>query len=277
MKTYKHERVAVAEFDSLDDLLHTVATMTDKGTHGHEFGQPSWHGTDTMEEALTLGAEGWTGVRQEVDAILSRIADKVKDVAPLTFDMAHDVTGFAVDMAAFLSGEAECMVYPVPTASPRSTKVVRIHYNTGAQAFVDPQAMINRGVAIIALVDALNGMGVNCEVWTESACKPNSGRTLGTVLTCIKQAHEPADVNRLMFALANPAMHRRITFAARVASKLPNIEQGGDCSSIPLLMTSKVNADVTVAPSHSNKDRIAADPDAWILSELDRLGFTVND
>jgi hypothetical protein len=134
--------------------------------------------------------------------------------------------------------------------------------------------MIKRGTAILALIDALSTMGVNCEVWTESTAK--KGRRKAVVLSCIKNADEMLDINRLMFVLANPAFHRRFTFATRVRFGLAGIAEGGDCSSIPLHMTDKVNADVTVLESHSNRDKIAADPDGWILGELDRLGFLVD-
>jgi hypothetical protein len=271
-KTYNHNRANVVEFSSLDDIVNSIKDTRHCDAHGET--DPDWYGSANFGESLTMAHNGWSAIRADVDKIMARIKDRIKDVTPTVFDMAHDVSGMMVDMGAFMSGEPECMLYPVPVASRRSGKVVRIHYNTGAMAYVNGDVMIKRGVAVLALVDALNALGVNCEVWTESAAK-NGGRT-AVVLACIKQAHESLDINRLMFVLANPSFHRRFNFAARVQFSLAGIKNGGDCASAGLHMGDVVNADVTVHKAHNVGDAIAEDPDGWILGELAGLGFEVN-
>jgi hypothetical protein len=271
-KTYNHDRANVVEFSSLDDMVASIKDTRHCDAHGET--DPDWYGSANFGESLKMASDGWSAIRGDVDAIMSRIKDRIKDVTPTVFDMGRDVSGLFVDMGAFMSGEPECMLYPVPVASPRSSKVVRIHYNTGAMAYVNGDVMIKRGVAVLALVDALNTLGVNCEIWAESAAK--NGARKAVVLACIKEAHEPMDINRLMFVLANPSYHRRFNFAARVQFGLAGIKNGGDCGSMPLHMADKVNADVTVHKAHNVGDAIAEDPDGWILGELDRLGFTVN-
>lgn len=274
MHTYNYNRVNVAEFSSLDDMLETLEGSS--GTHGHDEGTPTWAGTETWGEAVALGRDGWQAIRPDVDRLLDGINGRLRDVLPHAFDMGRDVAGTFVDMGAFMTGEPECMTFPVPSPLmvARSAKVVRIHYNTGANATADPDAMIKRGVAIIALVDALASLGVNCEIWTESACK--KGRRSASVLTCQKRAGESVDINRLMFALANPSFHRRLTFAARVVcGNLAGVERGGDCQAVPLLMDEKVQADVVISRSHSNSDPTVVDPEGWVLGELERLGFSI--
>lgn len=271
MKNYKNTSgTEIIEYSSFDDMLNDI-----KDPHGSTatYGDAKWSGTKDYAEAMSLAFNGWTAIRPAVDSIMSRIRDRIADRTAPVFNMSHDVCGMAVDMAAFMSGQPECMIMPIPEPSRNSGKVVRIHYNAVGNCHVKAEAMQERGAAILALVDALNVLGVNAEIWTEISV--NKGRRKGSVLVNVKNAHESVDVNRLMFALGSPSYLRRLTVSVMAKHALVGVQTGGDCSGVALHLVEDVAADVVVRSEHSNDDRIAKDPDGWILGELARLGFDV--
>jgi hypothetical protein len=234
-----------------------------------------WTGNVDYAGALNLAMNGWDEIRPRVDSMMDSIRERISDRTASVYDMTYDVAGAFVDVGAFLSGEPECMIDPRPRPERQGGKVIRIHYNTGALAVVGGQTMMDRGVAVLALIDALTMLGASVEVNVETSSRQR-GKTI-TVLGKVKEAHEPLDVNRLTFILGHPAMHRRINWQTRAAFRLSGCQNGGDTPSCPITMADEVGADVIVGADHSNNDPIVANPQKWILETLRGLGFDVTD
>lgn len=259
-------------FDSFDQWIDSLPEFP-TGSAARVSYDGGWHGTATYEDAIRLAKNGWTGIRPTVDAMMEKIRDRIADRTANTYEMIWDVCGSFVDVGAFLSGEPECMIDPRPTPTRQGGKVIRIHYNTGGLGGATAECMTARGVAVLALIDALTMLGASTEITVETSAKYND-RTI-TVLGRVKEAHEPLDVNRLTFILGNPAMHRRINWATRGAFGLSGCTNGGSAGSCRITMADEIGADVIVAKDHSIHDEIVADPEGWILRTLEGLGFDV--
>jgi hypothetical protein len=276
VRNYKQGKVEIVEFASLDAMAE-FAGQDGQGSGTHNHGR-SWAGTDSHREAHELMVDGWAEIRPAVDSLMAEIRDRIADRTAPVFDMAHDVAGTFVDMAAFMAGEPACMVSAIPEPSTRSGKVVKILYNSVANAGVNAETMRKRGAVVLALVDALNVLGVNAEVWVETAVSYRGRK--GSLLTCAKTAHEAVDVNRIMYALAHPSYLRRQGLSILAKTELVGVSpsNGGECAAANSHVAESFGADVSiVGDTGSDGRRMVAEGSDWVLDTLRGLGFDVRD
>jgi len=281
MNDYKVEKSPVQRitFYSIDQQLDAIGEGG-RGLAGevHAGRHLSQFGTATYEEASALARDGWAGVRKQVDGVLDLVRERVSSRLAPTYDYRRAEEGSSVNMSAYMNGEPECMIYQHPTPTRKGSKVVKVLYNTGALWHATGDGMTRRGIAMIAMIDTLETLGARVELWVEcSGGNQSNSSECGTILTRIKEAHEVVDVNRIMFVLANPAWHRRISWNTRARFMIAGRRCGSNVLSRPLMSRDVVDADIVVAESHDNNDHRGRDPVAWILSTLKDLGFEVSD
>lgn len=198
------------DYASLDDLVSNVrgSGVSRAAQAGYEFTH-----VHSASEAYTLAREGWSA---ELETSLAAAEDAIRKVETehtlLTFVPTFDVSGCDVDVARYLSGEPECMVdYPL-TPIVKAGRVITLCASISISAAVDTSSIIRRGQAITALALALSQLGYACEIYADLTGY-SSGKT-SVIRTRIKSAHDVTDPERIMFALAHPAMLRVFGFAA---------------------------------------------------------------
>ncbi|QRP44059.1 hypothetical protein [Amycolatopsis sp. FDAARGOS 1241] len=119
-----------------------------------------------------------------------------------------------VDLAAYLAGVPECMVDAVPRQVSRRGKVVTFLIPAAYSHVIGHDVIINRGLALATLCTAIIDAGHSVEIWSGWATTlPTSGVLLRTrAVARVISAGEPFDVGGLIFAVAHPAMLRRLWF-----------------------------------------------------------------
>ena len=167
-------------------------------------GKARW---DEGERAMVKGAAVASGLRKAAQAP----------------QFTYDVAGFLPNVPTMLSGEPEYMltVDPLQADQTSHTPVVSIALSGFSCSCTGP-AMVNRGVAFLSLVDALEGAGTRCEVWFASSID-NGERAMADLRVCIKQAGDHWQPRTAAAALAHPAMFRRLWFAAM--ERFPQVNQ----------------------------------------------------
>lgn len=188
--------------------------ISDGGTHlsdSNEMGV-KWHGTSSYREASDLARNGWAGIRPTVNALVDKIDSVIAPVLTPAFVNYFDVGGGGVDVGRYLGGEVECMLETRLIETAKPGRVVTILVDGFYSSGVDSDDIVKRGAAIVALVSALEQMQHVTEIWWETSF---SGRGNLTYLVKLKSAEDMLDINGLMFAIANPAAHRRINVAAQ--------------------------------------------------------------
>ena len=117
----------------------------------------------------------------------------------------RDVTGEYFDVSDFLSGEPEVFRRQ---ENDGTKPVVPVWVNFGMLCDIEPETIINRGSAIVALVDELqtNGYIVDLRV------VKGTDHFLGKIYCDIKLRTDPVDLDELAFLIANPLNLRRIWF-----------------------------------------------------------------
>lgn len=172
-----------------------------------------WAGA-TWHEALALGTNGWTLPVPEVDVAVTALREGLNErVSRSRLAPVWHVTGSEVDVAAYLAGVPECMIDCEPRALSAHGRVVTFLVPATYSHSVPRAYVMNRGVALAALCSAIIGAAHSVEVWSGYACTmPGVGGRRYCGVARVISAGEPLDVARLMFAMAHPAMLRRLWF-----------------------------------------------------------------
>jgi hypothetical protein len=201
---YKNDNVfeSVAEYAAYVDALPRAKGAGDRSethepTHSWDLGL----GRGPAIEYAS-GAKIWT---EGAERIVEGIATAEAMRAPLeTTTIGSDVAGFMPDVPAYLAGVPECMRTFETTESP--SEIVSIGL-TGFTCNTSADAMLNRGIALLSLVDVLESSGYRCEIVADFAI---AGRNTLRSRIYIKRAGDHWDPTSAAFAMAHPAFFRRL-------------------------------------------------------------------
>jgi hypothetical protein len=173
-----------------------------------------WPGA-TWDEAVRLAVDGWPLALEEADVTVAQLRESAGlSGSVVMLEPTWDVTGSEVDVGAYLAGVPECMIDAVPREISRRGKVITFLVPAGYVNTVEHEVIINRGLALATLCTAIIDAGHSVEIWsgfTGWLDLPEAEQRFSG-LTRVIEAGEPFDVGRLIFAVAHPAMLRRLWF-----------------------------------------------------------------
>ena len=216
-----HHSIHLESWDSLIHHLRTAeaqpgwggySTSHDPERHGN------WFGTSSFDEALRLAVHGDPVIRDKMDSAVA----KLQPEQVIEWEFAP--VGVLPCIPAYAAGVPEDMMFPIEVE--KQARIARICVNISTSASVSPQSIINRGAAIVALIDRLQIEGWRIElsvVWQGLvSCNHNDTMSYRVVVT---QAQEPVHMDWISFALAHPSMDRRVMFRVH-ETVLPYTDQG---------------------------------------------------
>jgi hypothetical protein len=186
--------------------------------------------TNPPETHWDLGA-GWDGaVRMATTAGWpegrDRMARAVQGAADLArFDttraLDRDVAGAFPHVPLAIAGDPACMIVPADLDTA-ARPIVRVVVNLGRSGETKAGAIANLFGAVLSCVDAVEAAGQSVEL---TAIRCSAGKFLaggpdrrpegkGALMmrAPLKRAGEPLELDRMAFALAHPAFHRRLLF-----------------------------------------------------------------
>jgi hypothetical protein len=192
--------------DSWDRFVHDLRTKKihwcAEGSEGTS--SPEWSGSKNWQEALDYAINGHPVGRTKIEAALPKVTSEPEplwDVAP--------VGAFAC-IPAHAAGVPEDMFIPTEDAPPVSSPIVRIAVNMSASGGVDPQDIVNRGVAIVSLIDRIQASGRRVELIAIKHGHCHGEKFIWKVT--VKRPEEPIDMDRVGLVFATPIMLRRFFF-----------------------------------------------------------------
>ncbi|MGE3279723.1 MAG: hypothetical protein AB7H90_03305 [Alphaproteobacteria bacterium] len=162
------------------------------------------YGTRTFDEAMELARYGWVEGRNHLFDAMANI----RPTFPKRMDR-FDVAGAYPFVPRHVAGDPMSMVMPGRGAIA-SRPVIHVNYIGGAIADVSGRAFINRGAALLSYIDALENMGYSVELTVSRRTKSKDGTYTFEAVIPLKSAGQALDIHRCAFALAHPAMHRRL-------------------------------------------------------------------
>lgn len=205
--------------DYVNFAVNEKTDMNPYAQMSRRVGEIEWAGTETFEEAVKLASDGWTEGEKKTKALSHGLFAHVSHLIERQ-NVVYDVEGNGIDVAKFLNNEPECwQKFETELTQGSGHRLVRIVFNFSASSKVSSGVIMARGAAIAALVELLEYAGHRVELIAvqsiEYMGKPDtpSSNNYGELRIGVKEFSQNLDMGRVSFALAHPAMLRRIAFS----------------------------------------------------------------
>lgn len=227
-------------------------------------------GTKSLVSACDLARNGWTEIRPEVDELLGELTERLADKLDNLYKPLYDFGGAYVDMGRFVEGDPECMVTFQAVPDGAMGRVIKIAIAGTASHNIDQEWIKKRGIAIISLVDTINKLGFGVELWWDSTIEHRGRHSTAVKL---HDSADTLDINSVMFALAHPAMLRRLAFSVQEQSSNASEQNVGGGYGCPSTMgiVEAFDFDVTVEKLQDGRGDIVRNPMNWVMSTLKGL------
>jgi hypothetical protein len=220
--------VARVHFESLSELAAMIpptapSRVPENERHHWTKNDETFYGlTKTMRAALDLARNGWKEGAERARPLLER----VNVARPVRKAMVKwSVAGGIPSVPRYLSGDPMHM-RTTATAPTNKQPVITLISSTSAPWYVKPEHFEFAAVAAAAIIDRLEDAGFRVEViagrressdstGTTSRSGENNARGHRSEMWFrLKAAQDTLDLDRLVFGLGHPAVHRRLLFAA---------------------------------------------------------------
>lgn len=178
--------------------------------------------------------------------------------------LAPSVAGYIPNIPAAISGHPEAMFHRHTIESPNLTAPIRIFIETTVSAGLSHDELINRGVATIALVLALNKYRP-VELFTASLGYMG-GKVYGVI---VRVESKPLDMARAVYMLADPGYARQLAFTA-----MHTISDRNNFESIPLSLDRRdicqcEDSDILIKGGHLIDKLMLTNPVAWVTKMVE--------
>lgn len=219
---------AVRVYTSVEHALRVATTQRVWSSQSSQKeSSNSWYGC-SFSEAVELAKRGWRDGAVKVRQAFTKLPAPTLSAGQA---WRYDYYGEQIDMARFSSGEDAC--FRTRNGNNRGrAKLVRILVPMAYPCSTASESVVNRGSAIISVVDALEMTRRTVEVvasFSSTSCsdrEPTSGFHMNHCVV-VKQAGQPFDIPRMAFFLAHTASLRRIGFALMETVKSAEASHAG--------------------------------------------------
>lgn len=198
------------EFDSLTAIASYIMT-TDRadGAGNDSYEQPaarSWDLGMGLNGAIEMAAKGghWPkGAEDIMKTHMEMAALKNEGKVPAE---DYEVVGHTLDISAYLSGQPDCYINE-GEEDDNKKPVLSIGVQCGRTMSMKSKDIMNRGSAILSVIDDLEDQGYRVELW---ALWNQAGSGETSFRTLIKGAEDSWSPSAVAFALCHPAFNRRL-------------------------------------------------------------------
>lgn len=192
-------------FQSISEFGHVVRNLDNringKSSKSGYYDNP-FSLTDAIDTAADKGGlwpEGAEGISKvKIDANVAAMA--------LKRALKLDVIGAIPNIPAFLAGHPQNMINI--TQDPKPKKFLKLGVHIGGLADTEQPTRLNRGKAIMAVVEALETEGFSVEIW--GVWRNTNGDRHASIEVCLKHASATWNAHTAAFALANTSFQRRL-------------------------------------------------------------------
>jgi hypothetical protein len=202
MTTYRYTA------ESWDEFVHDLRTRKINWADGgsESVGRVDWSGCETWEDALEYAVKGHPAGRAAIESAAVKVTmepEPLWDTAPV---------GAFPCIPANAAGVPEDMFAMSDIAPPVQSPIVRIAVNMSANCHVDAQDIVNRGVAIVSLIDRIQLSGRRVELIAIKHGNDFRSNDKFVWSVTVKRPEEPIDMDRVGLCFATPIMLRRFFF-----------------------------------------------------------------
>ena len=192
-----------------------------KRVSSRRFGEKDYRGTDTFEEALRLGRDGWPEGVERLNKHLNRLkVDHLQAVSSSAYRVSRSFAGSRVNVPAAVSGNPKSMFRMDRKEGLSTGGHVRIYVQLGCPYNTTVDERFIYGAALAGLIDELEARHIrvelmgNLNLFLRGFRIPKRGSF--NAVSCnvlVKSLDQPLDMDRLAFVLCNMAFVRRLGFS----------------------------------------------------------------
>lgn len=235
--------------------------------------------TYSFEEAVKLAHDGWADGATDIEKFSGPLFDRVSQLVERA-SVVYDVEGIGIDTARYLDGEPECwQKWETTVIEGFGSRVIRLAFNFATSSGISTEVITAKGAAVAALVQLLEYSGYSVEVSAVEGAETSGYRDECRVI--VKQADQFLDMPRLAFALAHPAMLRRLWFSyvEMQPAYFRNAVEQGSGYGLPVELKDKSTYDIYVPKTLWTEPqwKIPESATKWILDNLKAQGVTLRE
>ena len=218
---------STVKFDSIRDLADHVQHLQDtnhrvphRGNASRENYDMAFYGGWTIEKALDTALAGgnWQAGADAMPRVHVPHERLNGDVLPEPF-MNSDVYGFAPNVPSYIAGTPDSMFDLIEHDT--GDKLIRVAVHVGRYQNATQNHILNRGAAIMAVLDQLSKEGYSIEL--DAVWRNQDAEASISIETCIKHGTDHWTPASVAFALCHVSFQRRLCW--RVAESVK--EMGG--------------------------------------------------
>jgi hypothetical protein len=214
MKKAHNTELTFKNFDSFIEQCKKPALKGCKYDASKQTNREKFTGTKTYNEAVKIASLGWPeGTKKMKKGLLEFQASEAPQLKSL-----FDVSGDEPDIDRFLSGEPENMI-SWENVQASGVVFLDVYFSFSYSCGKKQDAIIKRGVQILSNVDQLEQNGYRVRIIAYERSTDPNGNTFELNVT-LKDYQEVIDLDRMAFAMAHPAMLRRLGF--RLIEQIPH-------------------------------------------------------
>lgn len=192
--------------ESWDEFIHDLWTRKINWCEdgSERIDHDGWSGCGTWQDALDYAVKGHPVARAAIESVAVKVTsapEPLWDTAPV---------GAFPCIPAHAAGVPEDMFAMSELAPPVQSPIVRIVVNMSASASVDPKHIVNRGAAVVTLIDRIQSAGRRVELIAVKHGYWRKDKYVWSVT--VKRPEEPIDMDRVGLCFATPIMLRRFFF-----------------------------------------------------------------
>lgn len=174
-------------------------------------GDDDFCGGLSQKEAYQHVQTGWAEGTAKI-AEASAMLDIGNSMTVKTKQLRQSFVGRKLNKSAWRAGKEKA--FYKKKRRPAQKPIVKIGFPLGGLADMTHQEFINKGTAVLALVEAIQLSGTAVELWGTAGVSIYSNKYLAHHVL-LKAGDEPLDLDKLAFVSAHSAFHRRINFSSR--------------------------------------------------------------
>jgi hypothetical protein len=235
--------------------------------------EKEWDDNLGLDGALELAQTGWHKGMLQADKISAPLVEKIVGQMERP-EIFYDVEGDNLDVARFVENDPECFmrldseIIECPSANPRLIRLLHYASESGA---VDARDIMRKGAHTMALIQALEFAGHRVEltvmVYSTASIHGRNTKPAAACAVTVKPFDEPINPGLAIFALAHPALLRRLGFVFAENMSKDAQENVGSAYGVPCNL--KTNADIEI------NSRIGVIDMNWIQEQLKKQGITL--
>lgn len=277
-KFFNFARDNILMFDAPEDLSEYVKTIPDAIRHysDRQNARTAWSG-ETGPDAEKYLQFGSTKYLDKAEALI----DKMREEGIFSHGQKiyeTSVVGSFPCVPHAIMGLPDTMYQLSETDLVSTTTPLRIYVELAASAYVTHEQLLNRGVAVLGLVLALQQVRP-IELYVTSFGDPNYKNQCHGGVVRIQTA--PLDLDRAVFMLANPGFYRQIMFGLK--AHLAGLTRAS--SALPFMFGQSPGSDQNIATQrellgmapddlfipgvYKSNTAYINDPIGWIKKHLD--------